>query len=249
MTAFNTAIGNTDDWRQRHNFYFYVSQIKSQKQIVYIPWDYDRLYDEGSDTRGALKGKPWWDIHATATPAACNQSIRSTQAQAETIGGSLATIAWNKDILDQYPPDIDIPVTCDKFTQLMATALGAKIRQRTREMVAQISWTRVRAMWATWNAQIQNALAKDPSGPDYATMLDQQQQLEQHIIVSMAKAINEANLEDGIATPPHLASSVPSFVPKTVASFASPPAFASPPSFASPSFASQTLQSFSNPWG
>lgn len=266
LTAFNTVIGATDDWRQRHNFYVYVRQDRTGKKLVYIPWDYDRLYDEGSSTRGALKGKPWWDIQSSATPLACNQVIRTTQEQAQSMGGSPAKIAWNKDILDQFPADINIPVTCDKMTQLMANALGSRIRQRTREIAGQISLTRIRSMWSTWNNQIQTALEKDPAGPAYPIMLAQQQQLEQHLSRSMQKATSEANQEDGIAAPrssslstasSSVASFTPSFtpvssfVPKTTSTFPAPsfssPSFSSTslssPSFSSPSFSSSSFSS------
>lgn len=196
LTAFNTVIGATDDWRQRHNFYVYFRKPKRATKLFFIPWDYDRLYDAGSETRGALKGKPWWDIAATGTQLACNQLIRTSQEQAESMGGSPAKIAWNKDILDQFPPDINVPVTCDKFTQLMAVALGTQIRQRTREFASQISIPQLRSMWSVWNAQIATALSKDPAGPTYDVMLQHQTQLEQHLTRSMEKAVREANMKD-----------------------------------------------------
>lgn len=247
LTAFNTVIGASDDWRQRHNFFVYVRQDRTGKKLVFLPWDYDRLYDAGSETRGALKGKPWWDIQATATPMACSQPIRTSQEQANSLGGTPAKIAWNKDILDQFPLDINVPVTCDKMTQLMANALGSRIRKRTRDIAAQISLSRIRAMWSGWNTQIQTALERDPSGPAYAIMLAHQQQLEQHLSRSMQKAVNEANAEDGASSSlvaPSFASTSSLFVPKAPA-----PA----PTFASFQPASTTRfsppVSTGTPWG
>lgn len=196
LTAFNTVIGATDDWRQRHNFYIYFRKVKKHTKIFFLPWDYDRLYDAGSETRGALKGKPWWDS-STATSLSCNQLVRSSQEQAESMGGSPAKIAWNKDILDQFPPDINVPVTCDKFTQLMALALAKPIRQKTREMASQISMPQLRAKWAVWNSQIATALSNDPAGPTYEILMQHQQLLEQHLTRSMEKAVREANMPTG----------------------------------------------------
>jgi hypothetical protein len=246
LTAFNTAIGATDDWRQRHNFYLYVREDTFGKKLVWIPWDYDRLYDEGSDTRGALKGKPWWDISGTANSFVCNQPTKTAQEQANAMGGTAARMAWNKDIFDQFPLDINVPVTCDKLTQLMVNALAPRVRQRTREIAGQISLTRVRALWGAWNAQIQTALSRDPSGPAYAIMLAQQTLLEQHLTKSLARAVSEANLADGMSsvkawTPPQT-TSLPSFVPKSTPSFT--PSFSTSRSFTTPSF---TTPSFTTP--
>jgi hypothetical protein len=248
LTAFNTVIGATDDWRQRHNFYLYVREDNFGKKLVWIPWDYDRLYDEGSDTRGALKGKPWWDISATATPAACNQLSKSSQEQAVALGGTPARIAWNKDIFDQFPPDINVPVTCDKLTKLMAAALAPRIRQRTREIAGQINMNQIRSLWSTWNAQIQTALERDPSGPPIAIMTAQQRQLEQHLTRSLQKAVSEANAADGSSSsswsPAQTGASLPSFAPKSLSLTPSfTPSFSAfTPSFQTPSFQSPSFQ-------
>jgi spore coat protein CotH len=179
-TAFNTIIGNTDDWRQRHNFYWYVRDDIFGKKLVFIPWDYDRLYDEMASTRGALRGNLWWNIAGTTGGGACTQPTLTPSQQAASIGGSPAMIAYNTDIFNQYPPDLTIPVTCDKITQLMAQALGPRIRAKTLDFSRRISMTRVRANWATWSNQISTAVANDPDGPTIAKMQDEQRKLDAH---------------------------------------------------------------------
>lgn len=250
VTAFNTAIGATDDWRQRHNYYLYVRDDAFGKKLVWIPWDYDRLYDEGADTRGALKGRPWWDVAATGTSFACNQPAKSSQQQANELGGTPARIAWNKDIFDQFPLDINVPVTCDKFTQLMATALASRIRQRTREIAGQISVPQIRSQWSVWSAQIRTALERDPSGPAVPIMLANQQQLEAHLTRSLQKAVSEANQAEGIASSSLFSSSIssiPSFTPRSIA-FPSTTSFTPASSFLAPSFAAPSFSSsFSTP--
>lgn len=57
VTAINSVMGVTDDWRQRHNFYWYVrkwcgSDGKKRKKLVMIPWDYDRINDDH-------RARPW----------------------------------------------------------------------------------------------------------------------------------------------------------------------------------------------
>jgi len=184
MTAFNTIIGNTDDWRQRHNFFLYVkTDSKKQKKIVFIPWDYDRLYDKGNANRGALQGRPWWDIGATANFFACNQTISSSEQKARSIvgGNDIAKINWYKNMFDQLPPDIDIPVTCDKFTQLMAFALKKRILSRARYFANHVNLTSLQKQWTTWNNQIMTALVYDKDGPPVSTVLSEQKLLYQHL--------------------------------------------------------------------
>jgi len=152
-------------------------------------------------------------------------------------------IAWNKGILDQLPVDMNIPVTCDKITQLMAYALGNRIRQRTREIAASISMTRVRQLWTAWDAQIKTALEKDPSGPAYNMMIGQQQLLDQHFTKSLAIAVSQANAGDaasGSASSASFASSRPasSFAASPLPTFNS---FSSTPSFAA---SAQTFAAF-----
>lgn len=193
LTAFNTAIGNTDDWRQKHNFYLYIRLGKSnRKRITFIPWDYDRLYDENNNNRGALRGMPWWDISRTATPSACNQRILSSQEKAILAGGVfIEEIAWYKGIFDNLPEDIDIPVTCDKFTQIMAYAFSASIRQQTKYFISKIDIGELSQKWNEWNNQIQIALQYDIAGPNMQTLIMEQSKLRNAITSAMTKALND----------------------------------------------------------
>jgi hypothetical protein len=197
VTAVNAVIGATDDWRQRHNFLWYVRDGSSGKKVVLLPWDYDRLYDERALTRGALAGNPWWDIQATATPARCNAAIESPEQLAAEAAESRSEIARWTSIFKTLPPDGQIPVTCDKFTKLLSLAFGAKVRARTKEFLNLITVEQIRAWFATWNAQIEGALAYDMDGPASLKMRAEQNRLMSHLYEARAVALQQINQAEG----------------------------------------------------
>jgi len=201
VTALNSVIGNTDDWRQRHNFVWYVRDGSTGKKVVLIPWDYDRLYDDQALTRGALGGKPWWDIQSTATPDRCNTPLQTPETLAAAVADSPADVAHWVEIFKDLPADNQIPVTCDKITQLLALAFAAQVRARTKEFLNLITLDQIRSWFSTWNAQIQPALAYDPDGPDASTMLDEQSKLMSHLSAARVLALTQAN-EVGVSSSP-----------------------------------------------
>jgi hypothetical protein len=177
-------------------------------------------------------------------------------------------IAYNTDIFNQYPPDLAIPVTCDKITQLMAQALGDRIRSKTLDYSRRVSMTRVRANWATWSNQISTAVANDPDGPTISKMQDEQRKLDAHLTASLAKAARDASSAVGsspapattlsFAAPPATVSfaapaSTVSFAPATTtfapraATISFPTSTLSTQSFPSQTFSSQTFPSFAAP--
>lgn len=216
VTAANTVLGNTDDWRQRHNMYWYIRDDASGKKAVLIPWDYDRLNDAGADQRGALKGRPWWD---PATRTNCNTPLRSAAARGAIKGGSdPMQVAYWTDIFLATPPDVEQPVSCDRITQLMELALGSRIRARTREFAATINRASMQANIQTWTNQIQAAIARDPDGPRYSDMTNEQRLLIDAIVTASQKAVTQANAGDSGISLPSPASSSSNFVPKTTSS-------------------------------
>lgn len=196
VTALNAVIGATDDWRQRHNFLWYVRDGSTGKKVVLLPWDYDRLYDAQALTRGALAGNPWWDIQATATPARCNAPLQSPQQLAAEAADSPAEIARWTSIFQTLPPDSQIPVTCDKITKLASLAFGAKVRARTKEFLNFITVEQIRGWFATWNSQIEGALGYDPDGPDALRMRSEQNKLMSHLYDSRTLALQQINQAD-----------------------------------------------------
>jgi len=248
VTAADTVLGNTDDWRQRHNMWWYIRDDARGKKAVIIPWDYDRLNDPGADTRGALKGQPWWD---PSTATGCNSPLRSAAERGALKGGSdPMQVQWWTDIFANTPADVEVPVSCDKITQLMALALGPQIRQRTREFAASLNRATLQGLVQTWTNQIASALAQDPDANGLADVQNEQRSLLDFIFNSAQKAVTTANNADrgvGVgassssvfsSTPSFSTSTGPVFVPKTQAGsmvgFA--PATQTQSSFFQPSF-------------
>lgn len=197
VTAVNAVIGATDDWRQRHNFLWYVRDGSTGKKVVLLPWDYDRLYDERALTRGALAGNPWWDIQATATSARCNAPIQTAEQLAAEAAESRSEIARWTEIFKTLPPDGQIPVTCDKITKLLSLAFASKVRARTREFLNLITVEQIRSWFTTWNAQIDSALAYDPDGPSALKMRGDQNKLMSHLYDARALALQQINQAEG----------------------------------------------------
>lgn len=284
LIAFNAILGQTDDWRERHNFFLYVHQFradgktaadlnldkdKSDKKksgdskkkgknknkkdskdtgmdigkgpqspilksggrrlldvalstpkasnstpgnstfskasnitasplsskLVFIGWDYDRIYDENAATRGSLKGNPWWDYKRSS--ALCNtpRQTAAEMAKATSNGSPKDTYKWTL-IFQQLAPDMAIPVSCDKFTRLMALGIGRRINAKTRALAAVINVTQMQLKWKTWGNQISSALTKDPDGPSPSKMWANQKLLEARLLSARDIALSQANLAD-----------------------------------------------------
>lgn len=203
VTAFNSIIGNTDDWRQRHNFFWYNREDSSGKKLVLIPWDYDRLYDTGSLTRGPLGGNAWWDIRKTATTAVCNKPIQTPEELAQQTASSSSEMSLWIGVFRRLSPDLSIPVSCDKFTKLLAMALGPRVRARTREFLSLTSLDQIRGLFEGWNQQIGSALRYDPDGPSEQGMRVEQEKLIAFLQRARDLALSQANEGDqAFATQP-----------------------------------------------
>lgn len=213
ITALNSVIGSTDDWRQRHNFLWYIRDGSTGKKIVLLPWDYDRLYDATALTRGVLAGNPWWDIQATALPARCNAPLQTADQLARATASTPAQIAQWKEIFSTLPADNQVPVTCDKITKLLALGVGPQVRARTREFLKLITLDQIRSWFSTWNSQIEDALAYDPDGPSSAKMREEQSRLLSHLTQARNLALNQANTGDRMYASISAAITSSSFAP------------------------------------
>jgi len=207
VTALNSVIGATDDWRQRHNFLWYVRDGSTGKKVVLLPWDYDRLYDEQALRRGALGSNPWWDIQLSATTYACSPArMQSPEQLGAQAASSPSEISRWIEIFKTLPPDNQVPVTCDKVTKLLSLAFGAKVRARTKEFLNLITLDQIRNWFKTWNAQIEPALTYDPDGPTAFKLRDEQNKLLNHLTAARNLALSQANMADRAPAPPPLAS-------------------------------------------
>jgi len=192
-TALDAVIGSTDDWRQRHNFLWYVREGSTGEKLVYIPWDFDRLDDPQALTRGVMKGNPFWDVAGTATATACNTPIQTPLQMAAQVSSDPAQIARWEAIYAFLPPDTQIPVTCDRITQLFALGYASAVQEKIRYYLELISVDQIRKWFSTWSAQIAPALAYDPDGPDDAKMISAQNDLISFLESARAMASSQAN--------------------------------------------------------
>jgi len=177
ITALDTIIGDSDDWRQRHNFYWYVKQNQDgSRKAVMIPWDYDRLYDPGALTRGSLAGRAWWDIQDVATDSACNTPISSPAELAAGLGSPGVVAQWT-DIYAHLPVDFQLPITCDKVTKLFALGLVQRVKARILQFMNTVTVPEIQSCFDVWSAQIEKAVNLDPAGPSYTQMRSEQQKL------------------------------------------------------------------------
>lgn len=193
LIAFNTVIGSKDDWRQRHNFNLYITKTKLNiRKIVFIPWDYDRLY--GGSVGGVLGNNYWWNISATANNLSCNRLIMTPKERSHKYGNTANEVVWWKNYYEQLPLDTDIPITCDKFTSIMSISLRKRIATKIKYFIASINLPELRREWSVWNSQIAQAVQEDNMGPGILEMYSNQNELYNYIQSSMQKALIEANL-------------------------------------------------------
>lgn len=119
VTAVNDFIGQNDDWRIRHNFYWYVRDDYRGKQLVMIPWDYDRLTEVGS---GSVARRQYgqWLSPVSSCRAGYDSSLAVTNFQSPL----------QEEIFERrkaaMPAIVGTNINCDKITRMMANCAGDK---------------------------------------------------------------------------------------------------------------------------
>lgn len=159
VTAYNSLIGMTDDWRMRHNFFFYVRQDESGKKLVMIPWDYDRLNDPNAKTRGANGGEPWHAILPLSSPRCTAPLLTSSQMAARQAQNSQEFAFW-QSVFEELPEDVNIPIMCDKITRLLKIAIEDQVHLRVKELATARNWDHLRSSLNRWASQINQAIQK-----------------------------------------------------------------------------------------
>lgn len=128
-----------------------------------LPWDYDRLNDEGGKYRGANAGRPFW-TPLSPSDSECTAPIltpeeRGRQAAGDKASDEKEVKKW-VDVYRALPPDINIPIMCDKITRLMQAALIPKFKQAIRDMAEVINWpVRAKERMTVWTEQIESSIA------------------------------------------------------------------------------------------
>lgn len=161
----DTVVGATDDWRLRHNFFWYVKRNTDKdtnvttKQLVMLPWDFDRINDAKAETR--LSGTPWFDPisrYSKEGQSCTAPLVVPSQMAMESIGGDMSKFEHFKAIWELLPADMSRVIQCDQMTKLMAVALKEAIQARTIQMMeTDVSLTKIKAKMAKFGALITNA--------------------------------------------------------------------------------------------
>jgi len=166
VTAVNTLIGATDDWRQRHNFFWYVrvSDGDARPKLVMLPWDYDRINDDKAVDRVKQK---WYDLRV-AGPACANPLLDPEAKAREASQGYPAEVyKYWLAVWSELPPDLERPVQCDKFTKLVAVALKEKVLARVMELQQKINLDVIESYISQFREQIAEAVEANPVEPPY----------------------------------------------------------------------------------
>lgn len=189
-TAINMMLGAFDDWRLRHNYYFYLTPTEDGSyKAVYIPWDYDRIYVPGpmkamgmteESMKDMLAGKLEWYELLDRDSAECNaepmsfadimEQQRQGMKKMEDQGIDISAMEEiMKNILDRddsemnIPEGLGTPIQCDHFTRVLAVALLPKVAARVRELLDSDSFDldQIRERVDIWAAQINDAVIED----------------------------------------------------------------------------------------
>lgn len=202
VTAINTLVGATDDWRIRHNFFWYVREDENGKKLVMLPWDYDRINDERADSRGPAPGRAW---HAIMQPSEsqCRRRETTAEEKVQAEGHPFNQRAFWLEVNKELPPNVDIPVQCDKITRLMSIALKDRVDRRVLELADVVgSYDNVDRNLDAWYQQLLPAVRADRSGdpPNAWTFQSEVNTMKNWFKQRKQKAVREASGYGGFSS-------------------------------------------------
>jgi hypothetical protein len=161
ITAFNSAIGNIDDWQSYHNFYWYVREKpKGVKKLVMIPWDYDRIYDISLVVINNIPLKysysKWWSLVPT----------------------------YFKEDRCFYDLYHTFPITCDLFRCVLIDGEMKEMVNYYLDGITELYVTpsRINSYWENWKSLIENDISTDPTAWDRFTRQKAEHYLFGHIL-------------------------------------------------------------------
>jgi len=165
VTAMNDLIGQTDDWRLRHNFFWYVrEEYDGTKKLVMVPWDYDRLDDNGGGLEFRRnKQSTWWQstsFNYNSQQCLNPQEDGSVQGWQYATGTRGVILRRKRAAL---PPDAASPIQCDKLTRMLSNCVYDKVKVYYNQYKQQFTSTKMNQKIDAYKAQIQNSVAKDSS--------------------------------------------------------------------------------------
>lgn len=192
VTALNTLLGQTDDWRLRHNFFWYVREgLDGTKKLVLIPWDFDRLNDGDSrDVRAALGN--WY---ASAADQECT-FLEQTPAQKAATHQPASQRQFQTEVFEQYPPRYGVPIQCDKAAQVFAVVLRDRVKQRIKEFNQEMPAAVLENKINFIARQIKDVVARDTDWPEIPQWQKAYQEFKTFLKTSRQQALEQANKYD-----------------------------------------------------
>lgn len=162
ITAFNDYIGQTDDWRYRHNFNFYVNEdLMGSKKLVMLPWDYDRIDDKSGGLPTRRNRVASW-MNAKPGGAQCYQQDPPSQVMG--YGGFASTYQRRMDA--NMPPGVAKPIECDKLTRFISTCGYDKVKAYEKQFAAQLPYSTMSARIDQYANEIASSVKQDSSISD-----------------------------------------------------------------------------------
>jgi spore coat protein CotH len=165
ITAFNDLIGQTDDWRYRHNLYWYVKDDGYSKKLVLIPWDYDRIDDQNGGLQARRQRVATW---ANSKPGTYKCSNNSPDP---SVAGLAYATGFERTYLTRMskglPPGVNKPIECDDITQKISQCGYDKVKSYFNQYKAQMSPSAFAARIDQYKNQIASSVAQDSSVQNY----------------------------------------------------------------------------------
>lgn len=157
ITALNDYLGQTDDWRYRHNFQWYVNEdIYGNKKLVMIPWDYDRLDDKSGGLPVRRQRVGSW-MNAKPSGSTCYQSDPPSQKGY----GFARTYAKRMDA--GMPPGLQKPIECDKLTRFISQCGYDKVKAYEAQYSAQLPYSTLSSRIDQYAREISSSVEQDTS--------------------------------------------------------------------------------------
>lgn len=196
VTAMNDIVGMNDDWRLRHNFWFYVMEDENgEKKIYTIPYDYDRLNDEDANARGSTGAVGEWDVQLNANDPRCNvpNIFKTPEQKAREIAPGGAQYSHWLGMFEEFPIDIELPIQCDPFTRGLVLAMGDRIDEKTIELAETVATEEnIAALVNAFATQLAPYQKVDPKSKSKYTWEQGYKSLYNHFINQRAKVLRSA---------------------------------------------------------
>jgi hypothetical protein len=190
----------SDDWRQRHNFLWYVRKEQAvnaytriKKKLVMIPWDYDRVND---DERNRQWPRTWDDVWESGDErcAAGHQSVQERALQdLRSNQRPISELWYFEAIHSEFPDDILLPIQCEQLTKVFSMALKDRVNRRVKELADTFDTAYFKKHAQLVGDQIRDAVARDMDPPRREEWALGVRQLRFHFLLMRRYNLNKTN--------------------------------------------------------